>query len=274
MERFTSSPVRIAFDDLGSGPTTLLLLPGWGASRAMYARVAPILAKDHRVLAMDWRGHGASDRPDGDFGMDALVTDAMEVIATSGAERIVPVAAAHAGFVALDLLTRLGRERIASVALVDWIVLDPPPPFLGALAGLQDPAKWEGIRAALFTMWLGGAHAKDGSEQPDVARFLREDMATYDHAMWSRAAREIARAYEARKRPLDAFASLGAGVVPVLHAYAQPRDEGYLEAQRAFAAAHPWFSVRHLDGVTHFPMLESPEALAAVITEHATRASK
>jgi hypothetical protein len=55
--------------------------------------------------------------------------------------------------------------------------------------------------------------------------------------------------------------------VPVLHAYAQPDDPGYLEAQRAFAAEHSWFSVHKLDARSHFPTIEAPDQLAVVIGE-------
>ena len=39
----------------------------------------------------------------------------------------------------LRLRRRLG-ERIQAIVLVDWLVLDPPPPFIGALAGCRDLA--------------------------------------------------------------------------------------------------------------------------------------
>jgi hypothetical protein len=34
----------------------------------------------------------------------------------------------------------------------------------------------------------------------------------------------------------------------------------YLASQQAFAAEHPWFSVLRLDGRSHVPSLEVPEA--------------
>ena len=43
----------------------------------------------------------------------------------SGADRIVPVALAHAGWVAIELRRRLGK-KIPAIVLVDWIVLDLP----------------------------------------------------------------------------------------------------------------------------------------------------
>jgi hypothetical protein len=44
-----------------------------------------------------------------------------------------------------------------------------------------------------------------------------------------------------------------------------PRTAGFLVGQQEFSAANPWFSARRLNGVTHFPALEIPDATAAEI---------
>src|SRR5581483_7236488 len=97
-------------DDLGRGEPALLCLNGWCDTRTQFARLAPLLAARRRVLALDWRGHGESERPAGDFGMDALVDDALAVISASGAQRVVPVAVSHSGWVAIELRRRLGAR--------------------------------------------------------------------------------------------------------------------------------------------------------------------
>ena len=47
--------------------------------------------------------------------------------------------------------------------------------------------------------------------------------------------------------------------------FSQPRAPEFLAGQQNFSAANPWFSVNRLDGVTHFPALEIPDATAAEI---------
>ena len=44
--------VRIAYDDTGTGEPALLLMPGWCANRTVFRRLAPLLAKRRRVLAL------------------------------------------------------------------------------------------------------------------------------------------------------------------------------------------------------------------------------
>ncbi|HSW11659.1 MAG TPA: alpha/beta hydrolase [Solimonas sp.] len=245
-----SGDLQISYEDLGAGEPALLFLPGWCASRAILGELASRLAPGHRILAMDWRSHGSSGPAAGDFGSAELVDDALAVIAASGARHIIPVATAHAGWVAIELRRRLA-DRVPKLVLVDWIVTDPPPPFLGALAAMQDPAQALQVRDGLFAMWT------EGVEHAGVLRFVREDMGSYPAAMWSRAAREIAAAYSREGSPLQALAAL-APPPPVLHLYAQPADPAYLAAQESFAAEHRWFAVHKLDARSHFPAIEVP----------------
>ncbi|HWP35554.1 MAG TPA: alpha/beta hydrolase [Thermodesulfobacteriota bacterium] len=247
----------MAYDDLGQGEPALLCLNGWCDTRRQFARLAPLLAARRRVLALDWRGHGESEQPAGEFSMDALVDDAFAVISASGAERVVPVAVSHSGWVAIELRRRLGA-RIPRLVLQDWLVLDPPQAFLDVLAGLQAPDRWRATREGLFGMWLAGV----GDQE--IARMVREAMSSYDFDAWARAAREIAAAYARHGSPLRALAAL-TPPVPALHLYAQPDDPAYRAAQEAFAAAHPWFRPRRLAARSHFPPLEVPDQVAASI---------
>lgn len=53
---------RIAYEVTGHGPP-LLLLHGFPQTRAMWARIAPLLAQTFTVVAADLRGYGASFKP-------------------------------------------------------------------------------------------------------------------------------------------------------------------------------------------------------------------
>lgn len=256
-EAHSDGALRINYDDRGEGEPSLLMMPGWCSSRGAFEEIVEKCARHRRTLVMDWRGHGRSGVPLDDFGLDELVADALAVIDSSDARQIVPVALSHAGWAAIELRRRL-RERVPKLVLLDWIVLDPPPPFLGALQALQEPERWEQTREQLFSMWTTGVN------NPKVTRFVREDMGTYGFEMWARAGREISAAYARAGNPLRALASLNPPA-PVLHLYAQPPDPGYLAAQQSFAATQQWYHVHKLDAASHFPMFEVPDEMAAVI---------
>jgi len=252
-----SHGIRISYDDYGQGEPALLFMPGWCASRRVFNELAQYCAKQRRTLAIDWRGHGQSEKPTKDFGASDLVEDALAVIKASRADLIVPVALAHAGWIAIELRRRLGA-RIPKIVLLDWLVLEAPPAFLKALRSLQDPAQWEQTRDQLFSMWLQGLNI------PALINFVREDMGSYPFEMWARAGREISSAYAKAGSPLKALASLKPPAL-VLHLYAQPEDPSYLAAQRSFSATHPWFQVLKLEARSHFPMYEIPDEMAMTI---------
>jgi pimeloyl-ACP methyl ester carboxylesterase len=249
----------VAYDDSGHGEPALLFLPGWCVDRSAFADLFGICSSRHRSISLDWHGHGESAPAGGDFGQDALVDDALAVIAHSGVRRIVPVALSHAGWVAIELRRRLGA-RVPSMILVDWIVADPPPSFLAALDGLQDAQQWLETRSHLFSMW------QNGVDNPRVSQVIHHTMAAYPFDMWSRAGREIKAAYHTYGSPLAQLQALDPPR-PAMHLYAQPDDPQLLRMQQAFAARHPWFSVKKITATSHFPMLEVPGVMAELIEQ-------
>lgn len=253
----------IAYDDRSGQEPTLLFLPGWCGPRTLFDPLAARFHGQVRTLGVDWRGHGQSAPADRDFGTADLVDDALAVIEQSGAGVVVPVAVAHAGWVAIELRQRLGHRRIPRLVFLDWMVLGPPPPFLDALDAMMTPGTTRAVVDQITGMWTAGL------EIPQLDAYVACMAATPDD-MWARAAREIAAAFETAGAPLDAVAALGPPL-PTLHLYAQPPDEDYLDAQRAFAAQHPWFEVVRLDAASHFPMFEAPDVIAEQLHDFLAR---
>ncbi len=251
----SSTAPRIAFDDLGDREPAALLMPGWCGPRTVYRPLLAELARHRRVLALDWRGHGGSDAVDVDFGYRELVADARAVLDAAGVHRVIPVGVSHGSWAAIDLRRELGPARVPGIVFVDWMVLGVPPPFLDALAGLQDPERWATVRDALFHKWTTGI------DLPVLTDYIAQ-MARADRAMWARGSREIAARFAAEPFPL---AALERDPCPTLHVYAQPADPGFLAAQQDYEASHAWFAVRRLEASSHFPSLEVPRDLAAIL---------
>lgn len=262
MPEVTSHGTRINYDDQGWGKSTLLFMPGWCGSRSVFNHLIARCSTRHRTLALDWRGHGQSATPESDFGASDLVEDALSVIDASGAEHVVPVALSHSGWIAIELRRRLGT-RVSELVLLDWIVTEASPQFLAAMQSLQDPLHWHQTRELLFSMWT---HELD---IPELTHYVHDDMGSFDFNMWSRAGREIASAYNQAQSPLHALAAL-APPTRVLHLFAQPGDPEFFSAQQSFRTAHPWFHVHKVQARSHFPLLEAPDEMAAVIERFVT----
>ena len=46
--------------------------------------------------------------------------------------------------------------------------------------------------------------------------------------------------------------------------FSQPPAAGFLAGQQEFSAANPWLSAKRMDGVTHFPALQIPDARSSL----------
>lgn len=253
----SSGDVHIRYDDVGQGEPALLLIPGWCTTRAGFRQLAPRCAARRRVLSVDLRGHGESGGGGTDFDSATVLEDLLNVVKASGARQVVPVALSHAGWWALELRRELGAGQVPKLVLLDWIVTEPPLPFIEALRGLMSE-RWREARDGLLALWT------EGVEDPDILRFVREDMGAFGEEMWARAAREIASAYARERSPLQALYRLQPST-PTLHLYAQPDSHDYLAGQVGFGTQNPWFHVMKLPAISHFPMLEVPDLVAAGI---------
>jgi pimeloyl-ACP methyl ester carboxylesterase len=262
MPRVRSNGSIIDYDDEGLGDPALLLLPTWCSTRAAFEPVMDLLRARRRVLALDWRGHGASGAPAGDFGEEELVRDSIAVIADSGAQSVVPVALGHAGWIGIALRRRLGSD-VPGLVVVDWVVSEAPAALLTTLEDLRSEADRDDAVAGLLQQWQAGV------PDPALAALLA-DMGAASDAMWDRAAREIESSYARFGSPLRALAGLE-HPPPVLHLVPAAADSSSFERQRAYEEEHHWFHAAQLPARSHLPLFEAPRRAADEIERFARR---
>lgn len=192
----------IAYSIGGDGPP-LMLLHGFPQTRAMWAAVAPALARDHTVICPDLRGYGASHKPDTVEGMSfrAMGADALALMTHLGfgtfalaghdrggrtAHRMALDAAGRITRLCLmdivpthTLLTELSKDVAKSY--YHWFFLAQPPPFPETLI-LTDPDAY--FQSCLLG-WGGSTLAQFNAEQlaayraawrdPDTVRAMCHD---------------------------------------------------------------------------------------------------
>ena len=81
-----ATPVDCAYSVEGAGPP-LFLIHGIGAARNTWAKALPVLRPHFTVITYDLRGHGASPRSEGVFGLDELVADLERLRERTGFEQ-------------------------------------------------------------------------------------------------------------------------------------------------------------------------------------------
>jgi pimeloyl-ACP methyl ester carboxylesterase len=253
MPRVRSQGTSIDYLDEGLGDPALLLLPDWCATRSGFAPVRGRLSDHRRVLSLDWRGHGASGPAPADFGVEDLARDALAVVADSGAQAVVPVALAQAGWVAVELRRRLGHA-VPGLVLVDWIVSAAPPALLLTLEDLRSAPDREEAIAGMLQLWQAGV------TDPALAAYLAEMGAASDEE-WERAAREIESSYARHGSPLRALAGPD-HPPPVLHLVPARSADAVTERELAYSAEHAWYRAASLEAHSHFPFFEAPRQAA------------
>jgi len=70
--------VRLYAQDLGDGPP-IVLVAGFGLDHRVWDRQVRVLAAHHRVVCVDQRGHGLSDKPWGGYDFDRMARDLLAV---------------------------------------------------------------------------------------------------------------------------------------------------------------------------------------------------
>jgi len=96
---------------------TLVLLHGGGANGHWWAHLAPTLARSHAVVALDFRGHGASDHPE-QLEVGAFDRDLEALAAHLGGRPMVLVGHSMGAHVALQHASRFDDVR-------GLVLLDP-----------------------------------------------------------------------------------------------------------------------------------------------------
>lgn len=157
---FESDGVRLRYTDRGSGPP-VVLIHGFSLGSDLNWRatgIEPALAEDHRVLALDLRGHGGSDKPhDAEAYGAELAEDVLRLLDHLGIERAHLVGYSMGGAISLKLLAD-HPERVISAVLggSGWMRPAGPgeePELLGGwVSGLERVAEGEGSVAEVLML--------------------------------------------------------------------------------------------------------------------------
>ncbi|MEO8018350.1 MAG: alpha/beta hydrolase [Pseudomonadota bacterium] len=99
--------VQLEVLDFGGQGSPLVLLPGLGATAHSYDDLAPLLARQHRLIAITRRGTGGSSKPDFGFDTPRLGQDLLRVMDAMGLKKVVLVGHSIAG----EELTWLGGHH-------------------------------------------------------------------------------------------------------------------------------------------------------------------
>ena len=121
----TSDGVKLHYLDAGSGPP-LVFVPGWTMPAWIWEPQLSYFGETHRVVALDPRGQGRSQKPTKGYHATRRGRDIGELLEHLGGEPAVVVGWSLAVQEALVFAHEFGTERIRALVLVDHpVFIDP-----------------------------------------------------------------------------------------------------------------------------------------------------
>lgn len=240
---------RLAYEDRGAGDPVFVFVHGWTCDRFFFAPQAEHFARRHRVVSLDLRGHGESDKPQGQYPIAAYADDIAYVIEQLGLGKTVAVGHSMGGITVLQLAAA-HPDRVAAIVMVDPAPFVFPPEFRTGLeamvaaieAGNQEPRR-EFITNHLFL---------PTSDRKFVEHVLAVMMAAPSYVAAS-AMRGILA--------FDGPAVAAQCKVPALHlAAASPLNPPHLMSQWLPTVINGWTV-----GAGHFNQLEVPDQVNSMI---------
>ncbi len=258
--------LRFHYREYGHDGRAVVLLHGVASNARIWLTAGPLLAEQYRVLALDQRGHGETDKPDDGYDFATIAGDLEAFIDTLGLER--PVVAGHS-WGGNDALTGLvlvdgGFLELAARPGMTWerAEVEMAPPDLTKFTPQQlveMAQRWE-----LGPLWSEEIEAALlGNFQVTEEGTLRPHLSRANHMQVVRALWE--------QRPSELYAKVRC---PVLFALAE-RDAGgrgeewiamKREAMARAEALLPNCQVRWFADTIHDIPLHRPKELAQAMT--------
>ena len=123
-ERITLNGLSFHCRDWGGSGQPVVLLHGLASTCHIWDLVAPILADDYAVVALDQRGHGLSAKPDYGYDFATVGGDLLALINAMGMERPLIVGHSWGGDVALEFAVA-NPDVAMGLCFVDGGTIEP-----------------------------------------------------------------------------------------------------------------------------------------------------
>ena len=116
MEHRTRDGVKSAFAETGSGSPPIVLVHGWTCNHTYFAPQRDHFSSRHRVVSVDLRGHGQSDKPKGPYTIAGFADDLAWLCRELGLDKPVVIGHSMGGMAAIELAARHAELPSAIVA--------------------------------------------------------------------------------------------------------------------------------------------------------------
>jgi pimeloyl-ACP methyl ester carboxylesterase len=243
--------VALFYDEAGGGESSLIFVHGWCCDHTYFAPQFEHFRRKHRVVAVDLRGHGQSDKPHHSYTMEALADDLAWMCDQLGVEKPVVIGHSMGAIVAFDLACRYPTLPSAIVMLDAALVL--PARARAAAPHLMEELRGPDYREVQRN-YVANSLFIPTDDQQRKERILEDMSSAPQHMMVS--AMESLQNY-------DAAAVAEGYTVPALY-IAADEPQPHTDVSR-FPKLVPRLMDRKTVGSGHFCQLEVPEQVNPMI---------
>ena len=262
---------EFSYSDSGDGPA-LLFIHGLTSSQRNWAHLVDALNKDHRVLAPDLFGHGASAKPMGDYSLGAHAATLRDLLDRLDIDRVTLVGHSFGGGIAMQFCY-LFPERVERLVLVSSGGLGRDVSPLLRAATLPG-AEW--VLPLIASSWVRGRVEAAGRILARTGWRASPDVTETWRGFTSLADGDTRRAFLATTRgvidpggqTVTAHDYLPMTIeIPTLVVWGT-RDR-MIPTWHATSAhqAIPGSRVELFEGAGHYPQLDQPERFAEVLSD-------
>ncbi|MDX6668602.1 MAG: hypothetical protein QOK04_1982 [Solirubrobacteraceae bacterium] len=262
---------RVVYRIAGSGPP-VVLIHGMVNSSRHWEEVALRLADEYTVVAPDLIGHGDSATPRGDYSLGAHAASIRDLLAAIGIDRATLVGHSLGGGVAMQFFYQFPQRTERIVLVSSGGLGRDVSPLLrtAALPGASGLLSLAAHRRVLDALWGAGRRLRQrgsarGVYLQAIARALRPLEAPSARQAFLQTLRSVIDVHGQRVSARDRLYLLQA--LPTLIVWGERDNTIPLAHGREAHAAAPGSRFETLPRAAHFPHLEDPEGLAAVLRD-------
>jgi non-heme chloroperoxidase len=119
----TDDDVKLHYVEAGeTNKDVLILLPGWSQTTRQFSAQITGLSPTHRVIALDPRGHGESEKPESGYRISRLARDLDNLLDHLGIDEANILGQSASCPVILNFIELFGQKRLRSIILVEQMV--------------------------------------------------------------------------------------------------------------------------------------------------------
>src|SRR3954453_7786468 len=249
MQRLTRDGVVLAYEEAGRGDPPILLVHCWTCDHTFMAPQFRHFGASHRVISVDLRGHGESDKPQQAYTVAGFADDLAWLCGQLGVERPVVVGHSMGGNVALEV-ARSYPQLARAVIMIDSCIVAPEA-LKPALTSMGEGLRGPGYQEVSNQIVEGVSLPTDDAERK--ARIAQIMGSAPHHVMSS--------AFDEHILNWDGAAAMAACAAPALYiGAAQP-----LSDVARLRELYPRLVVGQTVGAGHFNNQEVPDQVNAMI---------